>query len=374
MRKCFSALPKQPMLPDILLRTRDRLLADPKVLRWAGRFPLTRPIARQRTRALFDLAAGFIHAQVLAACVRLDLFELLAERPRGEAEIALACNLPPRGVASLVQAAVALDLLSWRRGGRVGLGSLGAALRGTPAVAAMVAHHALLYVDFADPVALLRAPGQGRLAAFWGYAGNDAAADLTAAQTGDYTGLMAASQAMIAEQVLAAYDFRRHRCLLDVGGGDGSFLRAVAASAPGLDLMLFDLPEVARQAAERFAAAGLPGARCVGGDFRTGALPGGADVVSFVRVLHDHDDATVAQLLAAARKSLADGGRVLIAEPMADAPSAAAYFSMYLHAMGTGRPRRAAELMAALRQAGFVRPRRLRTPTPLLTGVLLADV
>jgi demethylspheroidene O-methyltransferase len=49
----------------------------------------------------------------------------------------------------------------------------------------------------------------------------------------------------------------RHRCLLDVGGGEGVFLAAVATRAPALRLMLLDLPAVAERARIRLAAAGL---------------------------------------------------------------------------------------------------------------------
>ncbi len=71
---------------------------------------------------------------------------------------------------------------------------------------------------------------------------------------------MAASQPMIAQQVLSAYSFRGHRCLLDIGGGDGSFLSAVAAQAPKLRCVLFDLPAVADEASDVFATRGcLPG-------------------------------------------------------------------------------------------------------------------
>jgi demethylspheroidene O-methyltransferase len=50
-----------------------------------------------------------------------------------------------------------------------------------------------------------------------------------------------------------------------------------------------------------------------------------------------------------------------------------AYFGLYLLAMGQGRPRSAATLAAMLREAGFARTRTLRTHTPLLTGVIVAD-
>ena len=72
--------------------------------------------------------------------------------------------------------------------------------------------------------------------------------------------LMAASQPLIAQEVLNSYPIHRHRCLLDVGGGEGVFLAAVAARAPPLRLMLLDLPAVAERARARLADAGSPGA------------------------------------------------------------------------------------------------------------------
>ncbi len=41
---------------------------------------------------------------------------------------------------------------------------------------------------------------------------------------------MAASQPLVADEILDAYPFARHRCLLDVGGGDGSFLASGRAA------------------------------------------------------------------------------------------------------------------------------------------------
>ena len=79
----------------------------------------------------------------------------------------------------------------------------------------------------------------------------------------DYSALMAESQPLVAADILSAYRFDRHRCLLDLGGGDGTFLTQVAKVAPSLRLMLMDLPAVADRARARFAAAGL-GSRAEG--------------------------------------------------------------------------------------------------------------
>ena len=186
---------------------------------------------------------------------------------------------------------------------------------------------------------------------------------------------MAASQPMVAAEVLDAVRFDRFRCLLDVGGGEGAFLEAVACRHPSLRLMLFDLPAVAARARHRLAAAGIM-ARVEGGDFRTDALPEGADAITLVRVVHDHDDATALALLRAAHRALRPGGTLILAEPMSGTPGAEpigdAYFGLYLRAMGSGRPRTAERLAAMLTEAGFAAPRRVATRTPLLVRVLEA--
>ena len=359
---------------------RDRMVADPAFRRWAARFPLTRPVARRRARALFDLCAGFVYSQVLAACVRLRVFDLLGDGPKTAAVVAARAGLPPEAATRLLEAAAALGLAARRSGGRYGLGPLGAAMVGNPGLAAMVEHHAVLYADLRDPVALLRGAAGTGLARYWPYAGGgsgDSAAGLGPAEVAPYSALMAASQPLVAEEALGAYDLRRHRCLLDVGGGEGGFLCAAGAAAPDLRLVLFDLPAVAERARARLDAAGLSDrATAVGGDFLADPLPGGADVASLVRVLHDHDDEGALALLRAVRRALPPGGTLLLAEPMSDTPGAEpvgeAYFGFYLLAMGRGRPRTPAEIGALLRRAGFDGVRQRRTRTPLLTSVLTA--
>jgi demethylspheroidene O-methyltransferase len=306
--------------------------------------------------------------------VRLRVFDLLRDGPRSAAELAARMDLPPESARRLLDAAAALRLLDRRGEGLYGLGALGAAMPGNAGVTAMVEHHAMLYRDLADPVAMLRGgPGGGELQRYWAYARGGDPAALPGEDVAPYSALMAASQAMVAEEVIAAYPgIGQHRCLLDVGGGEGAFLSAVAAHAPGLKLMLFDLPAVADRAARRMG----PRLSAYGGDFFQDPLPRGADIISLVRVVHDHDDAAAMRLLRAARAALPPDGILLLAEPMADTPGAeamgAAYFGMYLFAMGSGRPRSVAELGAMLRDAGFAAPSLLRTRTPLLVRVLIA--
>jgi demethylspheroidene O-methyltransferase len=370
---------------DRIAAARDRLLASMRFQRWAARFPLTRPIARRRARDLFDLCAGFVYSQVLLACVRLHVCEIVFEAPLDREAIATRIGLPADAAQRLLDAAVSLRLLARRAGDRYGIGPLGAALVGNPGIAAMVAHHSMLYADLAEPEALLRrtdGPATATstaLGRYWAYATAEAPAALSAAQVADYTALMGASQPLVAEEVLDAYRLDRHQHLLDVGGGDGTFLCAAARRAPRLRLTLFDLPSVAAQARDRLAREGLDGrATAVGGDFLADELPRGADLISLVRVIHDHDDGAASHLLRAARRALPPGGTMLLAEPMSGTQGAApitdAYFAFYLLAMGSGRPRSADTLAALLRDAGFDRVRLLPTSQPMLVRVLVAHV
>ena len=165
--------------------------------------------------------------------------------------------------------------------------------------------------------------------------------------------------------------------MLDVGGGQGAFIAAVAAQAPRLQLSLFDLPAVGARARAALEMAGhRHRVEIVGGDFLEGPLPTGHDLVTLIRVLHDHDDAPAMRLLRNIHAALEPGARLLIAEPMAESkgaePAGDAYFGMYLWAMGSGRPRSMAAVAGMLREAGFATSRRVATPLPLTVSAIVA--
>lgn len=352
---------------------RNRLIGNPAFQRWAAANPLLRSVARRRAGALFDLVAGFTYSQVLLCAVEAGCVERLGEGPCSTAEMARIAGLSEDAAERLLRAAAAIGIAERvaDEGGEAWwmLGRHGAALHGNEGALAMIRHHRLLYTDLADPLALLRQdraePTQ--LSRFWTYVGEDSAGDAK-----PYSQLMAASQAPVVEQVLAAYDLSRHASLLDVGGGHGAFLRGVAQACPRLELGLFDLPEVVDSAPES-----LDGRVALHrGSFFDDDLPRGYDCISLVRILHDHDDAPAMHLLANIHSALDTGGTLLIAEPLAATRGAEAmgdaYFGLYLWAMRSGRPRSAREIRAMLREAGFSASRKVSTCQPLITSLIVA--
>jgi demethylspheroidene O-methyltransferase len=351
-----------------------RLISSRKFQTWAAGFPLTRGIVRREGEALFDLLAGFCHSQVLMALVQFDIPRRLLDQPMTVAQLAHVCRVPDERMVILMRAAVAIQLIKQKRGGRYGLTQRGAALVGVPGLEAMIKHHDILYRDLSDPVAFFRGETETELASFWPYVfGGGMEPDVAAT----YSDLMAQSQELVAQDTLRALDFSDIKTLRDVGGGSGAFLEAVGRAYPKLDLVLFDLPEVAPSSVARFEAAGF-GARsrfeC--GSFKTDPIPTGADAISLIRVLYDHSDTTVRQLLAKCYDALPSGGRLIISEPMSggDKPERAGdvYFALYTLAMQTGKTRSAAEISALCEEAGF---KVVGTPKPMrafVTGCLHA--
>lgn len=366
------------MASPALIDLRNRLLGSARFREIVQKIPFIQTIARSQANDLFRLCGGFIHSQVLLACVRLGLIERLWQGPQTAERLGREAGLPAAGAEHLFRAAEALELLEYRGDGEIGLGRRGATLVDNPGVLAMIRHHAMLYEDLADPVALFRGDRKDtRMAGLWAYASAADPQQMDAGAVREYSELMAVSQSMVAEQILGAVPLRRYSSLLDIGGGSGAFAMAAASRWPQLDVAIADLPPVADIARARVRSAGLESRIDVfGADASADVLPDGFDIVSLVRILHDHDDEMVRRLLAAARRSLRPGGTLLVAEPMAGAGAAgrlvSAYFNVYLLAMGSGRPRTPGELGGFLREAGFRRVRRRRTDVPMITGVLLA--
>ncbi|WP_415922645.1 methyltransferase [Tateyamaria sp. SN6-1] len=351
----------------------NRLVARPGFQSWAARFPLTRGRARADGAALFEIVQGFVHSQVLMALVELDIFRRLRAGPQTAETLGQACAVPADRMQILLQAGAAQGLLKRKRRG-FALARQGAALMGVPGLEAMIRHHKAFYDDLRDPVALLRGPEDTQLSRFWPYVFGK---DIDPGEAATYSDLMAQSQRLVAEDTLRAVSLKGVQHLMDIGGGTGAFLEAAGHMARDMHMTLFDLPQVVPEAQARFDAAGMADrVRIAPGSFRDDALPDGADAISLVRVLYDHADDTVRDLLAKVFDALPPGGRLIVSEPMGGGARPAragdVYFAFYTMAMQTGRARSAADIRALLEQAGFAQIKCPKPARDYVTGVVTA--
>ena len=180
---------------------------------------------------------------------------------------------------------------------------------------------------------------------------------------------MAAGCGPISEALIAANGkvFGERTRWLDIGGGDGTVAEAVLRADPRLSCDVFNLPAVAPLVENRARAAGLADRLgFVGGDFLAGPLPGGYDVLTFARVLHDWPADVARMLLEKAKDALAPGGRLVVCEEFRNRDRLAVQFFWTYFLIGvdacTSRLREVTWYTDALAELGFIDIRVLPGP------------
>jgi SAM-dependent methyltransferase len=159
--------------------------------------------------------------------------------------------------------------------------------------------------------------------------------------------------AAIGYAVVGAYDFSRFRLVVDVGGGSGALLAAIADAAPDTRGINFDLPHVAARA-ERALQHGER-LRSLGGDFFE-AVPVGGDAYTMKMILHDWNDARSIVILKNVRRAIMPDGKLLVIEavlPPGNAPSLGKLLDVNMLVMTGGRERTEEEFRALLAAGGF---------------------
>lgn len=381
------------------LMRRNRVFGSDSFHYWAARLPLFRQVTQRKAAQQMDMITGFVYSQILFVFVETGLLEFVRQTPREQHEILDFLDMPRDAAMRVIRAGAALQVLESPQQELWLLGEMGATLAANPGAMAMIKHHQLLYRDLANPIDIFtHERGKGNaLSAFWHYAApiaSDNAAQSDAqndsqspeadnhandpdAKGGAYSELMAATQPMIWDQIIKGYPFGKHNKMLDIGGGSGAFVEAIGSHYPNLQLGIFDLPEVIPHSRKRLADSRLNSRIALHpGSFKTDALPTDYDLITLIRILHDHDDDVAQTILSKAFDALPKGGKLLIVEPMAETANAPrmgdAYFGLYLWAMGTGRPRPSQEYHQRLENVGFSKVHDLFTPLPIIAKAMVA--
>ena len=151
----------------------------------------------------------------------------------------------------------------------------------------------------------------------------------------------------------------RFKCMLDVGGGPGTWTIAMLRAAPRATAIIFDLPDVIELARRRIGESGLADrVSFVAGDLYSDNLLAGADLAWVSAIVHMNSREQNRRLFAKVFSALDVGGRVLIRDVVMDEsrtnPPAGAIFAVnMLAATPGGGTFTLAELSEDLRSAGF---------------------
>ncbi|HMI31636.1 MAG TPA: methyltransferase [Candidatus Limnocylindrales bacterium] len=151
--------------------------------------------------------------------------------------------------------------------------------------------------------------------------------------------------------VVAGYDFSRFATIADIGGGRGHLLHAILESNPTARGILFDLPNVIKDA----KGAASDRLKLHAGDFFKDPLPA-ADAYTIMEVIHDWADAESLAIFKAIRKAAKPGAKLLVIEqlvPNDSAPHWSKMLDIHMLTLLGGRQRTLEEYEALLRPAGF---------------------
>ena len=128
-----------------------------------------------------------------------------------------------------------------------------------------------------------------------------------------FDGAMTAVSNIVNLPLVKSYpDFSQAETVIDVGGGEGHFLKTILQENPTVKGILFDREQTITQAREQFQNAGLSArCTCVSGNFMD-EIPGAGSIYTLKAVLHDWSDEHCIHILRNVRKAARNSAKVLI--------------------------------------------------------------
>lgn len=118
----------------------------------------------------------------------------------------------------------------------------------------------------------------------------------------------------VTPNILRAYDFGKIAHLMDVGGGSGQLIGAIAKQYPHIRGTVFDLPRCAESAIDHLGRMGVSDrTEFLPGDFFQ-AIPSGADAIIMKSIIHDWNDERSLVILKNCRRALPANGTLLLVE------------------------------------------------------------
>lgn len=322
---------------------------------------------------LLQLSGGYWSACALHAGVKLDVFTPLVERTLNARELAEVLEVDPRGLAMLLNALTALNLVD-KKGDfytATQFSAMFLSRTSTQFLGHIILHHRHLMASWArlDNAVRSGGPDAERVC---GANDEEVREDF---EMGMFNLAM-----QIAPRIASQIDLLGRGRLLDLGGGPGTYAVHFCLHNPELSAVVYDLSSTRPFAEKTIARFGL-GERItfVAGDFMTSGVGERYDVAWLSHILHGVGPDGCAVILEKAICALEPGGLILIQEFILDddkdAPLFPALFSLNM-LLGTpdGQAYSEGELFNMLAAAGAGELRRLPIELPNGAGIVAGNV
>ena len=344
---------------------KNKIIKNIHIQDFLSRFPITSRVARKEGEAIFQLMTGFVDTQILFTLVKSGALKHLENKSLSIEELSDKIGIDVKVTELLCRAGHALGLVRLKSK-KIFLARRGALILSLPGMMELIDHHSILFEDLLDPISLFNGEKETKLSQFWPYVFGEAKS-LDSMDVSKYSDLMAKSQFMVARDTIGSIKINKGTKWLDVGGGSGAFAKELVKKHPSVKTSIFDIP--GSNTDNRLH-------EFIPGSFFTDQIPTGFDTISCIRVLYDHNDQTVYDLLTKIYSSLSVGGRIVISEPMLGELSpnkwGDTYFATYTYAMKTGKTRSPSQVSDLLLQNGFSKVKIFPSRRPFVTTVIEA--
>jgi hypothetical protein len=264
---------------------------------------------------LLDLIQSHRVTSVIYVAARLGLADLLSNGAKPLAELARATGADQPALARLLAALSAIGICARFEPDSYGLTELGTALAADakPSFKAWAIFEGEMlsssWSGMLDTIMTGKTAAEllGFNSSFEMMAGKPENVNKFNAAMADLTGL-------VTSDVLAAYDFSRIAHLMDVGGGSGELIGAIARRYSHIRGTVLDLVRCGEAASAHLAGLGVDDrVSFVAGDFFR-SVPAMADAIILKSVIHDWDDRRSRAILQNCRQALPGQGTLLLVE------------------------------------------------------------
>jgi hypothetical protein len=273
---------------------------------------------------LFDLIQSHRVTAVIHVAAKLGLAELLRNGPQTPRELANATGADERSLGRLLTALSTIGLCSRTGEGGYALTEMGAGLDGEAAQS--FKGWAIFEAEMLSKTwsGMLETVMTGKTAAeLQGFASSFEMMGRSPELVDKFNVAMTELTRLVTPDILRSYDFSGISHLMDVGGGSGELLGAIAQQNRNLRGTVFDLPRCAEAASAHLRQIGVSDrVEFVAGDFFK-SVPAIADAIILKSIIHDWNDARSISILRNCREALPGGGKLLLVERlMPEKPSA----------------------------------------------------
>lgn len=264
---------------------------------------------------LFDLIQSHRVTAVIHVAARLGIAELLRDGARTLGELARATGADERSLGRLLTALSTIGICERTGEGSYALTEMGAGLDGEAEQS--FKSWAIFEAEMLSKSwsGMLESVMTGKTAAeLQGFASSFELMGRTPENVDKFNLAMTELTRLVTPDILRSYDFSGTSHLMDVGGGSGELLGAIAQQNPKLRGTVFDLPRCAEAAGRHLQQIGVSDrVEFIAGDFFK-SVPAVADAIILKSIIHDWNDARSISILRNCREALPSNGKLLLVE------------------------------------------------------------